>query len=144
MKKTVTFIALAGHILFCLYQILLCLYNCSSFVNDIIWRINKPLCFAIFSPSEDMIIKVAPWWLTGLAVTFIIIVIMIRKKAAKYSIPLCVTLVAAIVVSVTIPNEYYFLDHTYKLICWAASCWYLFDVVYVLWYFIKKAKNNIQ
>ena len=132
MKKTVTFIALSGHVLFCIYQILLCLYNCSSFVNDIIWKTSETICFAVFEPSVNMIINIAPWWLAGMAVTLILIVIIIRKKSAKYAIPVCVTFAAAIGVFVTIPNEYYFSEYIYDLICWLASFWYLFDIVYVL------------
>ena len=101
-----------------------------------IGKTGETICYAIFAPSEDMIIKVAPWWLTGMAATFIIIVIMIKNKAAKYSIPVCVTLAVAIIVFGTIPNGYYFSEQIYNLICWAASCWYLFDIIYVLRYFI--------
>ncbi len=139
MKKAVIYIALSVHVLFCLYQILLCLYNCSSFVNDILWKTSKTVCYAVFEPSVDMIIRVAPWWLAGMAATFIIVVIMIRKKTAKYAIPVCVTFAAAIIVYAIIPNEYYYhLEQIYDLICVAASCWFLFDIVYVLWYYYKK------
>ena len=142
MKKTVPYIALSGHVLFCLYQILLCLYNCSSFANDLIWKICNTICFVVFEPSVNMLIEVAPWWLAGMALTFIIIVIMIRKKAAKYSIPVCITFAAAIFVFAAVPNEYYFGKDIYHLICRSASCWYLFEIVYVLWYFIKKANTG--
>jgi hypothetical protein len=141
-KKAAAAAAVLGHAVFCLYQSLFCFYNGSRFVNDLLYKISKKLCFAVFEVSEDMLLTVAPWWLLGMACTAAVIVIMFRKKAARYAVPVCITFAAAVFLAVICGNGYYFSDLPYGPIYTVSGFWFLLDTVFVLAYFTKQKKKK--
>ena len=144
IKKAAAAAAVLGHAVFCVYQILFCFYNGSLFINDLLYKCSKKLCFAVFEASADMLLTVAPWWLLGMACTAAVAVIFIRKKAPGYAIPVCITFAAAVFLAVICGNGYYFSDLPYGPIYTASGVWFLFYTVFVLLYFIRQAKKNPQ
>ena len=141
VKKAAAAAAVVGHILFCVYQSLFCFYNGSLFINDLLFKFNEKLCFAVFEFSENMLLNVAPWWLVGMACTVAVIVIFIRKKAAGSVIAVCITFAAVIFIFFVSGNGYSFPDLPYGFIYTASGIWFLFDPVCLLLHFIKQAKK---
>lgn len=141
-KKAAAAAAVLGHALFCVYQSIFCFYNGSRFVNDLLFKVNETLCFAVFEASEDMLLTVAPWWLLGMACTAAVTVILVKKKAAVYAIPVCITFAIAIFLAVICGNGYYFPTLAYGPIYTASGVWFLFYTVCVIAYFIKQTKKE--
>ena len=141
-KKAAAAAAVFGHAVFCVYQSLFCFYNGSRFVNDFLYKISKKLCFAVFEVSEEMLLSVAPWWLLGMACTVAVAVIMIRKKAAGYAVPVCITFAASVFLAVVCGNGYAFPELPYGPIYTASGVWFLLDTICVLMYFIKQKKAD--
>ena len=142
VKKAAAAAAVLGHAVFCVYQSLFCFYNGISLINDLLYKISKKLCFAVFEASETMLLNVATWWLLGMACTAAVTVIMIRKKAAGYAVPVCISFAAAVFLAVICGNGYYFPDLPYGPIYTASGVWFLLDTVFVLVYFIKQKKKE--
>ena len=140
-KKAAAAAAVLVHAVFCVYQILFCFYNGSLFVNDLLYKINKKLCFAVFEVSEEMLLTVAPWWLLGMVCTVVLIVLLIRKKAAGAAVPAGISFADAVFLAVICPNGYSFPFLPYGPIYTASGVWFLLDVVFILVYFIKQTKK---
>ncbi len=141
-KNAAAAAAVLVHAVFCVYQSLFCFYNGSLFVNDLFYKINQKLCFAVFEFSETMLLTVAPWWLLGMVCTVALIVILIRKKAFGAVIPVCVSFAAAVFIYVICANGYSFPDLPYGPIYTASGFWFLFSAVFILLYFIKQTKKD--
>lgn len=144
IKKAGAVVVLIFHILFCVYGSMLCLYRCSSFINGVIWNIHW-LWATFFKPDETMIWYVVfPLWFFGVISSLIIIVTRIRNRNTVYVITVCVTLAVTFfltffVLSAPIDR---FPRIVHDLICWASAGWYLFDVIYVIRYYIIKDRNS--
>ena len=141
-KKAAAAAAVLGHAVFCVYQSLFCFYNGISLINDFLYKISTKLCFAVFEASETMLLNVAPWWLLGMICTAAVAVILLRKKAAGYAIPVCITLAVSVFLAVICGNGYYFSDLPYGSIYTVSGFWFLFDTAFILWYFIKQTKKD--
>ena len=86
---------------------------------------------------------VFPLWFFGVISSLIIIVTRIRKRNTVYVITVCVTLAVTFFLTFFVLSAPIDLPRiVHDLICWASAGWYLFDVIYVIRYYIIEERNS--